>query len=134
MIEPDLRERLPHLSKIWRSCTRSITKQRASVISGGPRVIAGVRSGAGRSGTLRQRRTNGRNSKRDRMAERKRPAESGASLVHNDYKFDNVMLDPADLTRITAVLDWEMVTIGDPLMDLGTTLGYWMSREVGPRF
>ncbi len=59
------------------------------------------------------------------------PEESGASLVHNDYKFDNIMLDPGDLTQITAVLDWEMVTIGDPLMDLGTTLGYWMSREVG---
>ena len=57
------------------------------------------------------------------------PAEWGASLIHNDYKFDNVMLDPTDLTRITAVLDWEMVTIGDPLMDLGTTLGYWMSRD-----
>jgi aminoglycoside phosphotransferase (APT) family kinase protein len=59
------------------------------------------------------------------------PAESGASLVHNDYKFDNVMLDPDDLTRITAVLDWEMVTVGDPLMDLGTTLGYWMSPDAG---
>ncbi len=59
------------------------------------------------------------------------PAESGASLVHNDYKFDNLMLDPDDLTRITAVLDWEMVTVGDPLMDLGTTLGYWMSRDAG---
>lgn len=59
------------------------------------------------------------------------PAESGASLVHNDYKFDNVMLDPNDLTRITAVLDWEMVTVGDPLMDLGTTLGYWMSADAG---
>jgi aminoglycoside phosphotransferase (APT) family kinase protein len=59
------------------------------------------------------------------------PNESGASLVHNDYKFDNVMLDPSDLTRVTAVLDWEMVTIGDPLMDLGTTLGYWMSAESG---
>lgn len=59
------------------------------------------------------------------------PAESGASLVHNDYKFDNVMLDPNDLTKITAVLDWEMVTVGDPLMDFGTTLGYWMSRDVG---
>jgi len=57
------------------------------------------------------------------------PAEFGASLIHNDYKFDNVMLDPKDLGRITAVLDWEMVTIGDPLMDLGTTLGYWMSRD-----
>ena len=41
------------------------------------------------------------------------------------------MLDPDDLTRITAVLDWEMVTVGDPLMDLGTTLGYWMSAEAG---
>jgi aminoglycoside phosphotransferase (APT) family kinase protein len=59
------------------------------------------------------------------------PTESGASLVHNDYKFDNIMLDPEDLTRITAVLDWEMVTVGDPLMDLGTTLGYWMSRDDG---
>ncbi len=59
------------------------------------------------------------------------PAESGASLVHNDYKFDNLMLDPDDLTRITAVLDWEMVTVGDPLMDLGTTLGYWMSSDAG---
>ena len=59
------------------------------------------------------------------------PTESGASLVHNDYKFDNIMLDPTDLTRITAVLDWELVTVGDPLMDLGTSLGYWMSREAG---
>ena len=59
------------------------------------------------------------------------PAESGASLVHNDYKFDNIMLDPGDLTRVTAVLDWEMVTVGDPLMDLGTTLGYWMSKDAG---
>jgi len=60
------------------------------------------------------------------------PPESGAALIHNDYKFDNVMLDPANLTQITAVLDWEMVTVGDPLMDLGTTLGYWMSGEVPP--
>ncbi len=57
--------------------------------------------------------------------------ENNAALIHNDYKFDNVMLAPDDLTRITAVLDWEMVTIGDPLMDLGTTLGYWMSGDVG---
>lgn len=59
------------------------------------------------------------------------PPESGASLIHNDYKFDNIMLDPNDLTRINAVLDWEMVTVGDPLMDLGTTLGYWMSPDTG---
>jgi aminoglycoside phosphotransferase (APT) family kinase protein len=59
------------------------------------------------------------------------PNESGTSLIHNDYKFDNVMLDPSDLGHVTAVLDWEMVTIGDPLMDLGTTLGYWMSPDAG---
>ena len=59
------------------------------------------------------------------------PASTGATLVHNDYKFDNIMLDPHDLTEIIAVLDWEMTTIGEPLMDLGTSLGYWMSKEVG---
>jgi aminoglycoside phosphotransferase (APT) family kinase protein len=59
------------------------------------------------------------------------PAESAASIIHNDFKFDNVMLDPRNLTNVIAVLDWEMVTVGDPLMDLGTSLGYWMSREAG---
>lgn len=59
------------------------------------------------------------------------PVESKkASLVHNDYKFDNVMLLPDDLTEIVGVLDWEMATIGDPLMDLGTTFGYWMDKEM----
>ena len=48
------------------------------------------------------------------------------ALIHNDYKFDNVILDPADPTRILGVLDWEMATIGDPLMDLGACLGYWV--------
>jgi aminoglycoside phosphotransferase (APT) family kinase protein len=54
------------------------------------------------------------------------PAGAGAAVIHNDYKHDNLLLDPADLTRIVAVLDWEMATVGDPLMDLGTTLGYWV--------
>lgn len=54
------------------------------------------------------------------------PAESATTLIHNDYKYDNFVLDPTDLTRIIAVLDWEMCTIGDPLLDLGTTLGYWI--------
>jgi aminoglycoside phosphotransferase (APT) family kinase protein len=58
-----------------------------------------------------------------------RPAESGAALIHNDYKFDNLVLDPDDPGRIVAVLDWEMATIGDPLMDLGTTLGYWIQAD-----
>ncbi len=60
---------------------------------------------------------------------RSMPPESGAALVHNDYKYDNVVLDPADLTRVVAVLDWEMATVGDPLMDLGTTLGYWVDPD-----
>lgn len=59
------------------------------------------------------------------------PESGGASLIHNDYKFDNIMLNPENLTEIVAVLDWEMATVGEPLMDLGTTLGYWMSREAG---
>jgi aminoglycoside phosphotransferase (APT) family kinase protein len=55
-----------------------------------------------------------------------RPPESGAALIHNDFKYDNLVLDENDLTKIIGVLDWEMSTIGDPLMDLGTALGYWV--------
>lgn len=47
-------------------------------------------------------------------------------IVHNDYKFDNVILDPENPFRVIGVLDWEMATVGDPLMDLGCTLGYWI--------
>ena len=57
------------------------------------------------------------------------PAGAGAALIHNDYKYDNLVLDPDDPTRIVAVLDWEMATVGDPLMDLGTTLGYWVEAS-----
>ena len=57
------------------------------------------------------------------------PKESGAALIHNDYKYDNLLLDSSDPTRIVALLDWEMATVGDPLMDLGTTLGYWVEAS-----
>jgi aminoglycoside phosphotransferase (APT) family kinase protein len=57
------------------------------------------------------------------------PPESGAAIIHNDYKYDNLILDAAELTHIVAVLDWEMATIGDPLMDLGATLGYWIEAS-----
>lgn len=53
------------------------------------------------------------------------PATTGAALIHNDYKYDNVVLDPHDLSCILAVLDWEMATLGDPLTDVGTALAYW---------
>jgi aminoglycoside phosphotransferase (APT) family kinase protein len=65
--------------------------------------------------------------------EKNRPADSGATLVHNDFKYDNVVLAP-DLSRVVAVLDWEMATIGDPLMDLGTALGYWIEPGDPPVF
>ncbi len=57
------------------------------------------------------------------------PASSDATLIHNDYKYDNLVLDPADITKIIGVLDWEMSTIGDPLSDLGTALGYWVEPD-----
>ncbi len=99
------------------------------------------------------------------------PRESGAALIHNDYKYDNVVFDPnvmANLSEaqgqqspssnlqiassrsfdsatlragsllamttvsIRAVLDWEMATVGDPLMDLGTSLGYWVEPNDPP--
>ncbi len=52
------------------------------------------------------------------------PASAEATLVHNDYKLDNVMMRPAG-DRVEAVLDWEMTTIGDPLADLGLAMCYW---------
>ncbi|MBX3437010.1 MAG: phosphotransferase family protein [Planctomycetaceae bacterium] len=61
-----------------------------------------------------------------------RPDDSGAALVHNDYKYDNIVLDAHDLTQIVAVLDWEMATIGDPLMDLGSSLAYWVEPGDAP--
>lgn len=51
------------------------------------------------------------------------------AIIHNDYKFDNVVLDPANPLKIIGVLDWEMATIGDPLMDLGNSLAYWVERN-----
>jgi aminoglycoside phosphotransferase (APT) family kinase protein len=57
------------------------------------------------------------------------PKASSSALIHNDYKYDNLVLDPADVTRIIGVLDWEMATIGDPLSDLGTALAYWIDPE-----
>jgi aminoglycoside phosphotransferase (APT) family kinase protein len=57
------------------------------------------------------------------------PATHDATLIHNDYKYDNIVLAADDITRIVGVLDWEMTTIGDPLTDLGTTLSYWVDPQ-----
>ena len=53
------------------------------------------------------------------------PKQYKHSLIHNDYKYDNVMFSSESWGKINSVLDWEMCTIGDPLMDLGTSLAYW---------
>jgi aminoglycoside phosphotransferase (APT) family kinase protein len=47
------------------------------------------------------------------------------SVVHGDFKLDNVMLDPDDVARVVAVFDWEMSALGDPLVDVGIVLAYW---------
>lgn len=52
--------------------------------------------------------------------------EVAIRVIHNDYRFDNVVLDVADPLRVIGVLDWEMATLGDPLMDLGAVLSYWV--------
>ncbi len=58
------------------------------------------------------------------------PEESGkASVIHNDYKLDNVIFSAEDPLQVIGVLDWEMATVGDPLMDLGCTLGYWVQTS-----
>ncbi len=61
------------------------------------------------------------------------PAASAATLIHNDFKYDNLVLDPDNLGCVVAVLDWEMATLGDPLMDLGTMLGYWVDADDPPQ-
>ncbi len=56
------------------------------------------------------------------------PADRGHCVIHNDFRFDNLVLAPDELA-VTGVLDWEMATVGDPLMDLGGALGYWVQAD-----
>jgi len=57
------------------------------------------------------------------------PDDVATCVIHNDWRFDNVVLDPGEPTRVIGVLDWEMATLGDPLMDLGNTLAYWVHAD-----
>jgi aminoglycoside phosphotransferase (APT) family kinase protein len=63
------------------------------------------------------------------LAEKMPPESPVVSVIHNDYKFDNVVLNPQNPLEIIGVLDWEMATVGDPLMDLGSSLAYWIDRD-----
>jgi aminoglycoside phosphotransferase (APT) family kinase protein len=60
------------------------------------------------------------------------PAPAAPALLHNDWKFDNLLVDAADPALIRGVLDWEMATIGDPRFDLATALGYWVQGDDPP--
>jgi aminoglycoside phosphotransferase (APT) family kinase protein len=57
------------------------------------------------------------------------PESPPATVVHNDYKLNNVLLDTRDPLRLTAVLDWEMATVGDPLSDVASLLVYWTAPD-----
>jgi len=57
------------------------------------------------------------------------PGDRGRCLIHNDYRFDNLVLSREDYAQPVGVLDWEMATVGDPLMDLGGTMAYWVQDD-----
>ncbi len=60
------------------------------------------------------------------------PEQVGVCIVHNDYRFDNLVFSEQNPTQIIGVLDWEMATLGDPLMELGNTLSYWVQADDDP--
>ncbi|MDX1625508.1 MAG: phosphotransferase family protein [Wenzhouxiangellaceae bacterium] len=64
-----------------------------------------------------------------RWLDRHCPDEVAIRLIHGDYRFDNLVLDPDDPLEIIGVLDWEMATLGDPLMDLGNAMAYWVQAD-----
>src|SRR6201996_5834077 len=66
----------------------------------------------------------------DRVHERlsaRIPAQVGVSIVHGDYRLDNMIL--TDSGEVAAVVDWELCTLGDPLADVGTLMAYWPERD-----
>ena len=60
------------------------------------------------------------------------PKENGAAIIHGDFRIDNLILSSDNLCDIKAVLDWELSTVGDPLMDLGNSLAYWVEAGDPP--
>ena len=61
------------------------------------------------------------------------PQDIANRVIHNDFRFDNVVLDPDNPFKVVGVLDWEMATLGDPLMDLGNSLAYWVEAKDDPQ-
>jgi len=67
-----------------------------------------------------------------RWMEEHQPKQYDYCLIHNDFKYDNVVFTDENYNNINSILDWEMCTLGDPLMDLGTSLAYWLKDSDGP--
>jgi aminoglycoside phosphotransferase (APT) family kinase protein len=63
-----------------------------------------------------------------------RPDDVATCVIHNDFRLDNVVLEPDDPLRIRGVLDWEMATLGDPFMDLGGAMAYWIQADDDEHF
>ena len=57
-----------------------------------------------------------------------KPEDVGSCIIHGDWRIDNMVFD-LDQKRLVGVLDWELATVGDPLMDLGSALAYWVDRD-----
>ena len=57
------------------------------------------------------------------------PDDVATCVIHNDFRLDNIVVDPSDPARVVGILDWEMATLGDPLMDLGNSLAYWVQAD-----
>ncbi|BDU19181.1 phosphotransferase family protein [Dyella sp. GSA-30] len=96
-----------------------------------------ARQVSGWSERYRQAMTEGADACEDVMAwlaANQPPRDNASCIIHNDYRFDNVVLAPDDPLRVIGVLDWEMATIGDPLMDLGGSLAYWVQADDDPVF
>ena len=113
-------------------CMRSTSLRDRSPRSGEPegyaaRQVAGWTERWGRARTRRRPRARRGGGLAHGAPSGARPMPLGSFT--NDFKFDDVVLDPADPTRIVAVLDWEMAALGDPLLDLGATLGYWIDPD-----
>jgi aminoglycoside phosphotransferase (APT) family kinase protein len=69
---------------------------------------------------------------REWLAAKMPAVESGHAILHGDFRIDNMMLNPADPFDVVTVLDWEISALGDPLMDVANTLGYWIQADDHP--
>ena len=61
--------------------------------------------------------------------DKNQPEDVASCVIHGDWRLDNMVLDLTETPRLVGVLDWELATVGDPLMDLGSSLAYWVDRD-----